>query len=225
MKTVILAGGRGSRLTAVPAGHKAATRFGSRSLLEHAFAEVQELGVAPLCIVNDTVRDLYEGPAAAASAQLITTNAENPCAAVKEVVHVGETVLIVHADEVCLNSHPALYGVASERFTSPVVGVSSAGFDNELQLIRRPVAQMRVAAGGRFPSGGSVAGTERRYIGRYALTVDDLFRAGLDRCDSVIEAAAHRRPDIIELNIPKAYFDCGTDEMMKNSRQRLRVLA
>ncbi|QNA91332.1 MULTISPECIES: NTP transferase domain-containing protein [unclassified Microbacterium] len=218
MKVIVLAGGQGRRLTTALPGHKALAQLAGRPLISHVLDEVGESAdMESYVVVPVGLRAEFVASGAVQGAHVVETSATTPTGAIVPLIEHGDLVVLVHADEICVGSPAVVYAHAVGRAGAPVVGVTAGKVDRETRLTVRSTASVEVAEDGRLDDGFT---SKPRYIGRFAVQVDDALLDALPRYPSILQALLSGRESIAELTLPKRYFDCGSDALLDASQSR-----
>lgn len=235
MRAVILAGGAGERLaTSQPKG---LLDLQGKTLLSWALAETA--GYSTTVLVRDEDYDDYRRMCELSSVTFEVAREVTPSSSLARAIRVGEQVAVLHVDEVCRGSGGVrAYSAAQRRFRLPIIGMTSATTTRRLKVAVSDSSTTVVSPDGRLDDTIALRiansdssqdrliaenGAEARYIGRFVFDVDRRMIDALDDSQSVLSAvlACHRRS--VSLDLPKTYFDCGTDALLASAREASEV--
>lgn len=229
MRAIVLAGGMGSRLTQ-PVMPKALVQVGGRTMLEWALIEIGSMETSVL--VNAAQREAFVPLAQRRDFELIDVVDPSPTAALAGVVRSEESVVVLHADEICDAPGSARLFVATmQRSQGAVVGRAAGLRTDRLFAAVCRSDRVRIRDDGRISdddadrcTGASVPHAEPRgrFIGRYAFSVTSEMERSLRATTSVLAAVLQAEPRFIVLDVPKTYVDCGTDALLRRAEGLLR---
>jgi len=240
VRAIILAGGLGTRVSSP--GPKALVQVAGRALLEWVLEETE--GLETTILVRDDALTAFEHEPWLRGVRISVAKADTPARSIAREVSVGEIVVVLHTDELCLGSAGArCYSAIAERFNLPVVGSSAARLTETIRLGLSRSAEVVLEDDERFPPGefdplmmdigageakwarrsDAPQGVQARYIGRYAFRTSEALLANLSVGRSVLGAILASSARFVAADLPKTYQDCGTDALLRLADEQIGV--